>query len=270
MGTKKEEIKQRAQAERAAREQKAKRSRIIFQSSIIGVILAAVISISLVIVVSTNASAARTPANMSSGGVRLEAGSLTPVASKASDEFKIKTQPLSEDAVDVRIYIDYLCPFCNQFEQSYGDFLDKLVVSGDVNVEYHPISILDRLSAGSKYSTRAAGASACVASYSPEQWVAYNKALFANQPAENSEGLTDEQLAGIAKTAGVVNFEPVYNCIIDGEYRSWATANTNAAVEEIPFVGQGLENTPTVVVNGEIFDGSKEEFSAYITKLVAG
>ena len=266
MGTRKEEIKLKAQAERDARNKKAKRSRIVFQLGIVGILLAAATVIALVVVTSTGA-ASVTPANMAGGGVRFEGGSLTPLASKSTDEFKIKTAPLSKEAVDVRIYVDYLCPFCNQFEQTYGDYLTGLVSSGDVALEYHPISILDRLSVGTKYSTRAAAASACVADNSPKSWLDYNNALFANQPEENSEGLTDKDLATLATTAGAS--EAAAKCIIDGDYVGWAGKNTKAATTEIPFINQGLQSTPTITVNGKLFDGSSTDFTEYINGLIA-
>src|SRR5660398_99886 len=83
--------------------------------------------------------------------------------------------------------------------------LDELRQSGEIVVEYHPVSILDRSSGGTAYSTRSATAAALVAAEAPEAFVAFHNALFTNQPAETSDTpyLTDAQLAEIARTAGV-------------------------------------------------------------------
>jgi protein-disulfide isomerase len=62
----------------------------------------------------------------------------------------------------------------------------------------HSVSILDRLSDGSEYSTRAASASAWVADRAPEQFSAFHESLFADQPEENTPGLSDEQIAQVA------------------------------------------------------------------------
>ncbi len=60
-------------------------------------------------------------------------------------------------------YIDFMCPVCNQFEQLYGEAIDDLVDDGTITLNIHPISILDRASQGTEYSTRAANAMYCVA-----------------------------------------------------------------------------------------------------------
>ncbi|EYR62115.1 DSBA oxidoreductase, partial [Actinotalea ferrariae CF5-4] len=64
------------------------------------------------------------------------------------------------DAVTVKVYSDFLCPFCQLFEQTNGPVLADLRSAGDVVTEYHLVSILDRAAAGSQYSTRAAAAAA--------------------------------------------------------------------------------------------------------------
>src|SRR5665647_1489277 len=90
------------------------------------------------------------------------------------------------DAVVVSVYADYMCPYCGQFEQVNGPTLDQLRGDGTIVVEYHPVSILDGASLGTAYSTRAAAAVALVADQAPEAFIAFNTALFATQPAENT------------------------------------------------------------------------------------
>ena len=63
----------------------------------------------------------------------------------------------------VAVYSDYLCPICGVFEQTNGATLDELRQSGEIVLEYHPVSILDRKSGGTAYSTRSATAAALVA-----------------------------------------------------------------------------------------------------------
>src|SRR5665647_2050584 len=83
------------------------------------------------------------------------------------------------DAVVVSVYVDYMCPYCGQFEAVNGPTLDQLRGDGTIIVEYHPVSILDEASLGTAYSTRAAAAAALVADQAPEAFVAFNTALFA-------------------------------------------------------------------------------------------
>lgn len=142
----------------------------------------------------------------------------------------------------VATYIDFMCPICNQFEQIYGDTLDELVEGGDIQLDIHPIAILDRYSQGTEYSTRAANAMYCVAENSPDNALAFMKAMYTNQPEENSTGLTDDEIIGIAEGVGATN---VSECITGGEYDTFVTAMTKT----LP--GQG---TPTVVINGDVIE----------------
>lgn len=142
-------------------------------------------------------------------------------------------------------YIDFMCPICNQFEQIYGESILALADDGVATVGIHPISILDRFSQGTEYSTRSANAMYCVAVADGEAAVPFMQAMFENQPAENSTGLTDEQILEIAAGVGVTGID---TCVADGEYISYVTRLT----EETP-VQPGLSGiaTPTVAVNGE-------------------
>jgi len=64
--------------------------------------------------------------------------------------------------VRVDAFIDFLCPFCRQFELSSGSALASLVTDGLISLAYHPMNFLDQAST-TNYSTRAAAASGCAA-----------------------------------------------------------------------------------------------------------
>jgi len=172
------------------------------------------------------------------------------------------------DAVVVAVYSDYLCPICGVFEQTNGATLDQLRQSGEIVVEYHPVSILDRSSGGTAYSTRSATAAALVAAQAPEAFVAFHNALFTNQPAETSDTpyLTDAQIADIARTAGVP--DAVAATIESGEYLGtqadaagkpldqtyvpWVIAATDQASKDLGQLG-----TPTIVIDGKVLDAKQ-------------
>lgn len=152
------------------------------------------------------------------------------------------------EPVVVTVYADYMCPFCGLFEQTAGPTLDDLRESGEVVVAYHPVSILDRFSEGSGYSTRAASAAFHVAQEAPEAFTAFNALLFANQPAEGTEGLSDEQIAELATQAGAP--QEVAADLADGTYRWWAAQATELATEDL-----GELATPTILIDGERLTG---------------
>jgi protein-disulfide isomerase len=147
-------------------------------------------------------------------------------------------------------YIDFMCPVCNQFEQVYGEAITGLVEDGTITHNIHPISILDRLSQGTEYSTRAANAMYCVAAADGTAAVPFMQAMFANQPAEGSTGLTNEQILEIASISGVTGIDA---CVNDGEYAGFVTAMT----EKTPVApGASGIGTPTIAVNGETIANS--------------
>lgn len=147
-------------------------------------------------------------------------------------------------AVRVDLYQDFMCPICNQFEQTNAADLDALRKAGTIAIYYHPISILDRASSGTNYSTRSANAAAIVADQSPENFLAFQSALYANQPAENSKGLDDATIARIAVGVGVP--QSVADTFKSGKFTKWVIAATDRGSQD------GVSGTPTVMVGGHI------------------
>lgn len=149
--------------------------------------------------------------------------------------------------VTVEVFLDYMCPFCGRFEQANSAELERLTAAGTVRLELYPLSFLDRMSAGSQYSTRAANAVATVADRAPDRLLAFHGALFANQPAEGSRGPSDDEIAGLAQQAGVP--QQVTDAFADRAFEGWVAESTEAAF------ASGITGTPTVKINGTVFQG---------------
>ncbi len=148
------------------------------------------------------------------------------------------------DSVRVRmdVYFDFICPACSAFEQTQGETVSSLRSDGLVDVYYHPLAYLDVYSQGTDYSTRSASAAALIAAESPDSFLAFVEAMFVNQPAENTTGLTDAQIQAIASQVGIA--EDVVARIPDHEYSSWVRMATERASKD------GLPFTPTVAIDG--------------------
>jgi protein-disulfide isomerase len=139
----------------------------------------------------------------------------------------------------VDAYIDFLCPFCRQFEERSGPMLDRLVAAGAISLVYHPLAFLDPLST-TRYSSRASAASGCAADGG--HFDEYANALFANQPPEGGPGLSDEELVALGHAVGLdQGFD---RCVAAGVYLPWTAFVTARAVE------RGVHGTPTVFVAG--------------------
>ena len=148
-------------------------------------------------------------------------------------------------------YIDFMCPICNQFEQVYGPAIQELVDDGTITLNIHPISILDRYSQGTEFSTRAANAMYCVAEADADASVPFMQAMFENQPAEQTPGLTNAQILAIASSVGVSGID---SCVNDGRYEGFVSAMTEQTPVQPGAAGIG---TPTVAVNGEVIANSE-------------
>ncbi|WP_250035658.1 DsbA family protein [Paractinoplanes maris] len=147
--------------------------------------------------------------------------------------------------VTVDIYEDFMCPICHEFENQTGPAIAQLVTDKKVTVRYHPVSILDRASNGTKYSTRSAGAAAAAAV--DGKFIEYHQVLFDNQPEEGSDGLDNAKLIELGKSVGLGDS---FAQAVDGKtYDSWATKATET------FASRGYSGTPTIVVNGKQVTG---------------
>ena len=171
----------------------------------------------------------------------------------------------SSDVIHIQMYVDYFCPVCGQFEKANGDQLTTWLETGAATVEIFPMAILDRSSQGTKYATRAANAAACVANYSPDKYYDFHNILFANQPEENTPGLTDEQLVTLTTKAKVSSPKLVADCIADQKFKTWvADARTRAQNGPIPNSNvDKVTGTPTVIVNGLKYTGALDDAKAF-------
>lgn len=150
--------------------------------------------------------------------------------------------------VTVEIFFDYMCPACGAFESANAGELDRLVAEGVARVELRPLAFLDEQSSGTEYSTRSANAVAVIADAAPDRVGAFHGAMYARQPAEGTEGLSDQQIADIAADAGVP--ADVVDQFTDGTYEPWVASVTQEAFDS------GLQRTPTVKIDGVVFEGN--------------
>jgi protein-disulfide isomerase len=230
--------------------------------------LVAVVLVAALVLLGGVVAAILSEADDAASGVTTSTSGATPAGATASGAIPVgasgvagTTDGTGVDPVVVSVYADYLCPFCGLFERTNAQTVDGLRASGDVVVEYHPVSILDRLSAGSDYSTRAATAAALVADRAPEAFVAFNHALYVDQPDENTPGLSDHRLAEVARSAGVP--DDVAATIADGSYLTgddsftgWVAAATERAAADLPRLA-----TPAILIDGELLDTEQYDWT---------
>ena len=251
--------------------------RNVVQGVLILLVVAAVIIAALVVVTHDHAAAPHaaaggtaTPKNMASDGVLLTGndGTITAVRTPAVAIGHPVPTDNSAHAGTVRIveYIDYACPVCQSFEATNLSSTATLVASGAATLEIHPVSILDRTSLGTRYSSRGANAAACVANFDPDAFLNVTATLYQYQPAEATKGLTNAQILSLLGKAGVTG-PAVTKCVTNETYRDWVTSTTTAVedgtFQHVSTTPAQFDGTPTVFVNGTEYTGPVNDAAAF-------
>jgi protein-disulfide isomerase len=269
--------REKARVTREAEAKRRRRKKWAVQGGLVVGVLAVLAVIALVVTRSL-APAGPGPLNMASDGIVLS-GDGTTVSAVTTDATPADGSPTPSAAgtaekPSIVVYLDYMCPFCGQFDTTNAEQLETWVTQGAADLEIHPLGFLDNASLGSKYSTRAANALACVANYQPDAALDVNTALFAQQPAENTTGLTDDELVTLVEGAGVDD-PAVASCVTGGEFTDWVASATERALND-PLPNSDLaavSATPTVLVNGQQYQGSPTDaaaFAQFVDEVVAG
>ena len=260
--------REKARIKRTEQKKKDQRTKLFLQGGV-GLALIAIVAVIALVLVNSNKPVGPGPQNFASDGIQLSQGFIaTPTAALDADADPIPSAVDEESRIlDIQMYVDYLCPICGAFEQANGEYIESLVENGAATLEVHPITILDRLSQGQRYSSRAVNAVACVADSSPNDFYRYHSALLSEevQPAENTTGLSDDELIALLDTAGVENVGAVTECIQDESFKSWVSNSTARALSgPIPNsdIAQ-VTGTPTVLVNGVKYEGAVNDLAAF-------
>lgn len=256
-----EEARKQAKKMQQAGAKREKRNRFLLQGSLAVVSLAVVGALIAVIVAGANSGDTNNttgPLNMQSDGIKIGQNNIAVrTAALAPEQAPIATPANDPGVVDITLFVDYLCPICGAFEEANSDAINELISRGAATVEIHPVSILDNLSNGTKYSSRAANAAACVANHFPDSFMTFHNLLFANQPAEQTTGLTDDELIQYAHESGASDM--VDDCIKRNNFGKWVEASTTRvfydgvfAINNLDPAHEKVTGTPTIFIDGKL------------------
>jgi protein-disulfide isomerase len=277
--TKNQRREQARELARKEREKAQRRDRTLRWAIPTGVTAAiAAIVVIVIVVVINSAPAPQTaagPKNMITGGIQFEGknGDLS-VVSTPGLKSKQTPDPVATSNPDgipkIVTYVDFSCPACQAFEQENADYLKGLVSSGKATLEVHPIAILDSHYLSSRYSSRANNVGACVANFAPGSFYEVMQEMYAEQPEEGSNGLTNSQIVNVVHKAGL-NDGQVDKCISGESYKKFVAAQTQIATSDPALANPqyGSLSTPTILINGQYYSGSTDNasFKAYIESL---
>ncbi|MFJ2115825.1 MULTISPECIES: DsbA family protein [unclassified Streptomyces] len=228
----KRSARERLQQEREADRVREKRRRtLVVSGAVVGVLaLAGVVGVAA--------------ANMGKSGGSGAAGPVSaPTGVSGKDDLAIPVG--ADDAPStLTIWEDFRCPACAQFENGFRATIHDLEKKGQLKVEYHLATLIDR-NMGGTGSLRSANAAACaqdVGKFAP-----YHDVLYVNQPMETDDTFAENsyllKLAG--KVDGLTAAPGFRKCVEDGAHDKWVEKSAEA------FRTGGFSGTPTVLLNGE-------------------
>lgn len=200
---------------------------------------------------------------LSDGFLVAPGGAFVPTPAIGPGESPVPSTPDSTGTVaNIVAYIDHMCVYCAQFEATNAEQIRNLVQAGAASLEIHPLSFH-----GSS-SDKTSNSFACVANHQPDKAWAYNERLFASYSDETANGYSDDQLFDIMTQAGVNVDSTMKQCVRANTFGDWVAAASARSASPIPnSTLERISGTPTILVNGQKYEGSltdANEFSAFV------
>jgi protein-disulfide isomerase len=195
----------------------------------------------------------------------VDVGSLTaPLSEVSSDLADGRTLGKADAPVTLEVWSDYQCPACEQFATMVEPTLIRTyVASGTLRIVDHDAAFQGRKSSASYDESVEAGAAARCAAAQNLYWPFHNW-LFANQVGENEGAFRDERIRAMAVAAGL-DVAAWDACRATGTEQAAVRAETQQAT------AQGVNATPTMLLNGQVIVGlhSTAELGALIEAAAA-
>ena len=153
-------------------------------------------------------------------------------------------------APTLAIWEDFQCPTCGAVEKANGATIEKLATEGKINLIWRPTAFIDEKTTSSagpnpKSSLRATAAWGCAidAGKGPQ----YHNTIFANQPANEGDGWSQQQLIDFGTKAGITGADQAtfQSCVESDKYHAWANNSYQT------FIKDAVPGTPTAYLNGK-------------------
>lgn len=165
-----------------------------------------------------------------------------------SKEAKTNKKP-----VQLVVFQDYNCIHCAEFEQEYGDTIQKLVDEGKVTLEIRNLTFLDS-EYPTDYSARAANAAYSVANQvSTDDFLNWQKEMFTHQgtPQKN------DAIIDIASSHGA----DIKKDMDENTWRPLVKVVTPESSQN------GIHSTPSVFADGQLY--TSKDFTAWVNGIIS-
>lgn len=183
---------------------------------------------------------------------------IVPASAAVTEDYGIKWTPADagfkgeSDPVKLVMYEDYQCIACKLFEEVSDGYLDDLVESGDLEIEYRFVTFLDDNGGSTgQYSRRNANAAVCIleGETGVKGWKQYRDESWPRQPEERTPGHSNSELIKFAKAVDP-NVDEM--CIKSQRYGRWIADGTKA-FRDNPKVNA----TPTAILDGKVLESGQ-------------
>ena len=222
-------------AQQEAQESAKKRRRII--GVIAGVVIVAAVVVAVVLGLNHKSDDVPTT------------GQITPPSATKDGVYTLNKDKAKDGVPTVTVFQDYQCPACKGAEDLLGKPLNDLSSKGEIKLQYHTLTFLDR-NLRNDSSSRAAMAAA--AADVVGKYEAYHDVVYSHQPKEEGVGYTDEQLRKeLASEAGITGkdlttFQRVYD---NKQTEQFVKNGSDQGLQELQKFGSA--GTPTFLVDGK-------------------
>jgi protein-disulfide isomerase len=253
------DARERLRSARAAEQERRQRLRRV---GISAAVAAAVAVIAVGGVVVSNLGSSRSGSG--SGGGTVSAGKagtqrlVVPAHVSSSDNTVIVYgNPNAKHTLD--LYEDFRCPICDKLEKADGPTIQQLADNGTYKIQYHLATFLDDNLGGTGSMDALEVAAAALNQGGPSAFKAFHDILFANQPAETTDGFGNlNTLLDMAKKVPGLVTPQFTKDVRDRVYAPWAQKVTDA------FNASGVQGTPTLKLDGQqinVFDSQGNPIS---------
>lgn len=157
--------------------------------------------------------------------------------------YAVTVNPQTTGKPVLAIWEDFQCPACGQVEAANGKGIEKLAADGDIQLIWRPTTFIDT-KVKNDSSVRATAAWGCA--INAGKTVEYHNALYANQPATEGDGWTNDQLLQFGKDTGITGdaYTTFEGCVNAQTYAGWAVNSTEQ------FYADGVNQTPSATLDG--------------------
>jgi protein-disulfide isomerase len=156
----------------------------------------------------------------------------------------ISTGPgLDADVPQLHVYGDFQCPWCGVLEAAIGEEVEQKVSAGEIHLTTTLMSFLDGRNPGEN-SVRAANAALCADDQ--DTFLPFYQQVYANPPAEQDGGWTDEQFIALGEGVGISGaaLDTFTGCVQDRDHEDYVEAMQERANRD------DVSGTPRLFVNG--------------------